>query len=160
ADAHAGAYLQTSYNPRAFQSSLTQNSPGGDTKLPGRKIAQRASTRPGRKATMNNPEHRGDLVHALVNAAYAGRIDRRTFVRGLIAAGLTAAAARDMAEHAALAQANQAAQRANLKNEYDYVIVGAGSAGCVMAHRLSQDGRFSVLVIEGGGTNLDREKII
>jgi choline dehydrogenase len=42
----------------------------------------------------------------------------------------------------------------------DYVIVGAGSAGCVMAHRLSQDGRFSVLVIEGGGTNLDQEKIV
>ena len=28
-----------------------------------------------------------------------------------------------------------------------------------MAHRLSQDGRASVLVIEGGGTNLDQDKI-
>ena len=109
---------------------------------------------------MDERESRGEAVNALINSAYAGRIDRRTFVRGLVAAGVTAAAARDMAEHAARAQANQAAQRANLKDEYDYVIVGAGSAGCVMAHRLSENSRFSVLVIEGGGTNLDQEKIV
>ena len=34
----------------------------------------------------------------------------------------------------------------------DYVIVGAGSAGCAMAYRLSEAGR-SVIVIEHGGTD-------
>jgi choline dehydrogenase len=111
-------------------------------------------------AIMDNSENHGEAVNALIDGAYAGRIDRRTLMRGLIACGISAAAARDMADHAAYAQTNQTAQLANLRSEYDYIIVGAGSAGCVMAHRLSQDGRFSVLVIEGGGSNLEQEKII
>ncbi len=35
----------------------------------------------------------------------------------------------------------------------DYVIVGAGSAGCALAYRLSEDGRHSVIVIEHGGSD-------
>ncbi len=37
--------------------------------------------------------------------------------------------------------------------EADFVIVGAGSAGCALANRLSEDGRNSVIVIEYGGTD-------
>jgi len=36
----------------------------------------------------------------------------------------------------------------------DFVIVGAGSAGCAMAYRLSEDGQHSVLVIEYGGSDI------
>ena len=34
--------------------------------------------------------------------------------------------------------------------EFDYVVVGAGSSGCVVANRLSQCGRYSVALIEAG----------
>ena len=45
-----------------------------------------------------------------------------------------------------------------MNKRYDYIIIGAGSAGCVLANRLTEDAGTSVLVLEFGGS--DRSVLI
>ena len=71
-------------------------------------------------------------------------MDRREFLQMTIggavaAAGSTPIAARD--------------------REFDYIIVGAGSSGCVLVHRLTADPSVRVLLVEAGGTDYDNPAI-
>ena len=41
----------------------------------------------------------------------------------------------------------------NMSKQFDYIIVGAGSAGCVLANRLTESGSNEVLLLETGGSD-------
>ena len=40
-----------------------------------------------------------------------------------------------------------------LEGEFDYIVVGAGTAGCIVANRLSADPKNRVLILEAGGND-------
>lgn len=77
-----------------------------------------------------------------------GELERRRVLAAALGGGL---ALSGMAAPALAAPGLRVLRSAEqLDRAYDYVIVGAGSAGCVLAHRLSRAGR-RVLLVEGGG---------
>ena len=75
-------------------------------------------------------------------------LKRRAAIGGAVAGGVALSSFSSPAN--AASGVRTLASPEQLRATYDHVIVGAGSAGCVMAHRLGRAGR-RVLLIEAGG---------
>jgi choline dehydrogenase len=92
-----------------------------------------------------------EKLDRLEGALIAGRIGRRTFIVGALATGLMAAGALEArADELDDMRQVQASNRASLRRSYDYVVVGAGSAGCALVGTLAKDPSARILLIEAG----------
>ena len=91
-----------------------------------------------------------EMKQRLLDQVASGQLSRRRFLSTASAAGLTAGLFGATVEQAFAAGENQEANQAQIKGTYDYIVVGAGASGSVIAGELSKTGA-DVLVIESGG---------
>lgn len=96
-----------------------------------------------------NAPRTGDLEKAVVNYR-AGGMNRRQFIGRAMSLGVTASMAGALAtawSGQAMAQSSKTSPAAN--GEYDYIVIGSGSAGAACTHQLAKTGA-SILVLEAG----------
>ncbi len=93
-----------------------------------------------------------EAMQTLLDQAAQGRLSRRRFMGLASALGLAGATSPMIVDTALAAGRNQAENRRALRRSYDYIVVGAGAAGCIIASRLAGAGA-EVLLVEAGGTD-------
>lgn len=105
------------------------------------------------KIPMTDQLARGELVNAAEGALYRGKLNRRRFIQIALAAGVSMSAAQSMAQDGEAAATNQLYNTKILQKSYDYIVVGSGSGGAVVAGRLAMETDASVLLLEAGDTD-------
>jgi choline dehydrogenase len=95
------------------------------------------------------------LIDGSEAIALEQRSRRRAFLATLVRLGVGAAGIDVFSDYLAAAELSQSKP---LRDSYDYIIVGAGSAGCLLAERLSVTGA-TVLLVEAGGDRIKQPKI-
>src|SRR5262249_24472191 len=96
------------------------------------------------------------LLDGLRSRVAAGQIDRRGFLTLALAAGIGSAFAQSLADQVLAGPGPLRHGKPTIEACYDYIVIGAGSAGCAIAARLSEDPACSVLLIEAGGDDISR----
>jgi len=93
-----------------------------------------------------------ETMQILLDRVASGQLSRRQFTAAAIATGLTAGLSATTVDRAFAAGENQAANQAKLAAAYDYIVVGAGASGSIVAGELSKTGA-RILLVESGGAD-------
>jgi choline dehydrogenase len=101
----------------------------------------------------NDQLQQGERINALEAALYRGAIGRRLFIRLAMATGTSLGAAQMMATAGEDAATTQLYNSRNVQPSYDFIVVGSGSGGAVVAGRLAAETDAQVLLLEAGGTD-------
>lgn len=95
---------------------------------------------------------RAEAAQQLLDRVARGTLGRRDFMKLAAATGIAALLGIGETEQAFAAGETQVANRRAIKASYDYIVVGAGAAGCIVAARLADAGA-EVLLVESGGSD-------
>jgi choline dehydrogenase len=93
-----------------------------------------------------------EFIQVLLDRVATAQMSRRNFLTLAGAAGLTAELSEATVDQALAAGETQASNQAKLEGAYDYIVVGGGGSGSIIAGELSKTGA-DVLVVESGGAD-------
>ena len=115
------------------------------------RAARHRSRRKGNPMSHHHDHEQWHRYAHLKKRAAAGQINRRAFLELASAIGIGSISAAS-ADRAMSAAESRGQGRCALEKSYDYIVVGAGSAGCAIAASLSENAACRVLLIEAGET--------
>jgi len=84
----------------------------------------------------------------------AGEIERPAFLERASLLGLEVSDAAAVADKFLAIASNQTARQQNIKSSYDYIVIGSGASGSVVARRLAENSKNQVVLLEAGGADL------
>ena len=91
----------------------------------------------------------GEWIQALLDHLAIGQVGARDFLMDVNAAGLSSGLSAATEQQALTAGETQRLNQAKAKRAYDYIVIGSGASGSIIAGELSKTGA-DVLVVESG----------